>query len=107
MPATDVAYPAEAPTESAKEVIRIVRGRTVKQECRLFAMHAWALQGFLQGMVVGSSAAVTGLEYEANDEQMCQDLEYLVDKHQTGHVVPLGAVLRWLMKKITEEALRA
>ena len=102
MKASELDYPADVPVEAGREIIRMVRDGTIRQDGDRFAKHAWIFQGFLQRMIVGEKLPTLSEQF-ADDQQMCQDLEYLLDG--TGQFISLPGLLRWLLIKIKDDAL--
>ena len=98
-------YPDDAPVESVREIVRLLREGKAQAESAAFAKHVWLVQGYLQRMTMGTPMQFLGARNIGTDEEMCTTLEYLVDKHQTAKTVPLAAMLRWLLGKLTSECL--
>lgn len=104
-----VEYPSEVPLVSASALVRIVRSGRWATERAAFAQHAWIVQGYLQGRILGrgSSPHVVGdVEAEILDDQEATEsllalIEFRPDAVAAASI-PWGALLFWILRRLLE-----
>jgi hypothetical protein len=108
--ACTIEYPKTLPLECVKELVRIVRERKLVQERAALASHAWHVQGYLQGRLLGDpdqtnyATAPAGVD----DDACCRALESLAADEPIVRTLPLPMeiLLRWLLAKLLDAVVQ-